>query len=157
MPGVSVLIASGAGTRRALCRRLLRRERGIRVAGEAGSGLEVIAAAGRLQPHVLLLDVSLFRGLLLLQAIRGRSPRTRVILLTRRASQVRILAALSCGARGSLEMRLLRRFLAKAVRVVAANEAWVPRKMVARILDHLARLAAQTSRPRATRRTGLRR
>lgn len=152
MAGISVVIASGRGGRRAVCRRLLARERGIRVAGEARSGLEAIAMAGQHRPRVLVLDVGLSgRDGALLQAVRARSPRTRVILLARMASQAQLLDALSRGARGSLDTRLLRRFLAKAVRAVAADEAWVPRKLVARILDRLARLKARLEPARSGR------
>lgn len=150
MAAITVLLASATQTRRAACEQLLRGERGIRVVGKARTGLEAVAAAGRLRPDIVLLDVGLYsaHGAPLLKGLRLHSPETRVILLTRLDTQVRILEALSYGARGCLETRMLRRFLAKAVRAVAADEAWVPRKLVARILDRLARLASRPSRRR---------
>lgn len=143
MPPITVFIADREQATRASCRRLLRPERGIRLLGEARSGLEAIAAA-KLKPRILLLDVNVSagNGIALLRILRQKSPRTRVILLTRRASEVRILDLLSHGARGYLEKRLLRAFLPKAVRLVDGGQAWVPRKMVAKILDRLARLTA---------------
>jgi DNA-binding NarL/FixJ family response regulator len=49
------------------------------------------------------------------------------------------LAALSNGARGYLKEKAISSFLPKAVRQVEAGEAWVPRKMVGKIVDRLAR------------------
>jgi hypothetical protein len=59
-----------------------------------------------------------------------KSPQTKVILLTDGASDARTLEALSHGARLPRQ-GLLTTFPARAVRVVDAGVAWVPRKMVA--------------------------
>lgn len=143
MPSVTVVIAHRQKASRARCLRLLRSERGIRVVGEARTPIEVMAAAKR-NPRILLLDLSLSKGegVELLPILRQERPRTRVILLTDRASEARILDALSQGVRGYLEKRFLRTFLPKAVRSVDAGDAWVPRKLVAKILDRLVRLTA---------------
>ena len=143
MPPITVVIADREKASRAACLRLLRPEKGIRVVGEARSGLEAIAAA-KLRPRILLLDVNMAagNGVALLRVLRQKSPRTKVILLTRRASQARILDVLAHGARGYLDKKAFRTLLPKAVRLVDAGQAWVPRKMVAKILDRLAHLTA---------------
>ena len=143
MPPITVVIADREKASRAACLRLLRPEKGIRVVGEARSGLEAIAAV-KLRPRILLLDVNMAagNGVALLRILRQKSPRTKVILLTRRASQARILDVLAHGARGYLDKKAFRTFLPKAVRLVDAGQAWVPRKMVAKILDRLAHLTA---------------
>ena len=51
-----------------------------------------------------------------------------------------MLEALASGARGYLEMSAIEIFLARAVRVIDAGKAWVPRKMVAKIMDRAAGL-----------------
>jgi len=143
MPPITVVIADREKASRAACLRLLRPEKGIRVVGEARSGLEAIAVA-KLRPRILLLDVHMAagNGVALLRILRQKSPRTKVILLTHRASQARILDVLAHGARGYLDKKAFRTFLPKAVRLVDAGQAWVPRKMVAKILDRLAHLTA---------------
>ena len=139
---ITVLIAEHQVADRAACLRLLEAESGIRVVGEAKSGLEAITSTGRLRPRILLLDLALARAqrMPLIPALRQKSPQTKVILLTDGASEARTLEALSHGARGYLDKALLTTFLARAVRVVDAGEAWVPRKMVAKIMDRLAGL-----------------
>lgn len=149
MPPVTVVVTHHERATREACLRLLRPEKGVRVVGAAGSGLETIAAA-RLKPRVLLLDVHVHlspgNGVALLAVLRRHSPQTRVILLTRRTSEARILEALSHGALGSIDTKDLQTFLLKAVLVVAAGEAWVRRKMVAKVLDRLGRLTARAGR-----------
>ena len=142
MTRVTVVIAGRARASRAACRSLLDRHKDIRVVGEAGSGLETASAAEKLKPSVLLLDMSLMDGdVTALLAVLGRkTPRTRVLLLVGGAPKPRVLDALSHGARGYLEPRTMRTFLPRAVRAVNAGEAWVSRKMVAKIMDRLARL-----------------
>jgi DNA-binding NarL/FixJ family response regulator len=143
VPPITVVIAAPDRAQRAACLRLLAPEKGIRVLGQARSGLEVLASA-RLKPRVLLLDLDLSRGggSALLPALRRKSPGTKVILVAGRASAARILEALCHGARGYLDQKVLRTFLPKAVRTVDAGQAWVPRTMVPRIVERLARLAA---------------
>ena len=145
MPLTTVVIADLEKAGRATCRRLLQPEKKISVVGEARSGRGVMTATVRLKPHVLLLDRSLVggKGVFLVSTILENSPVTRVILLTEHAFDARILDALSQGALGCLAKNTLPTFLVKAVRAVDAGEAWVPRVMVARLIDRLARLSAQ--------------
>ena len=62
---------------------------------------------------------------------------TRVLLLVPEASEETVLEALTVGARGYLTYGQIDEFLTKAVEKVCEGEAWVPRKMVSRILDRL--------------------
>lgn len=144
---ITVALTDQNAARRATCRRLLRPHKGIRVVGETEGALEAIALAARARPRILLLSLAVSRGngAAILAALLRRSPRTRVILLTRRTTEARILDGLSRGARGYLEETKLRTFLPKAVRAVDAGQVWVPRKMVARILDRLAHLSPRTN------------
>jgi DNA-binding NarL/FixJ family response regulator len=139
---ITVVIAERKRAARAAWLELLAPERGIRVVGEATSGLEAIACTGRLRPRIVLLDLNLARaeGGPLIPALRQKSPNTKIILLGDQVSEARTLEALSFGARGYLDQSVVGTFLARAVRVVDAGEAWVSRKMVAKIMDRLAGL-----------------
>ena len=135
----TVLIADFEKAGRATCQRLLQPEKKIKVVGEARSGLEAMTAAAKLKPRVLLLDPSVAgEGVSLVSTILEKSPKTRIILLSERASDADILDALSQGALGYLARPALPTYLTKAVRAVAAGEAWVPRRMVGRLIDQLA-------------------
>jgi DNA-binding NarL/FixJ family response regulator len=124
------------------CLDLLRDEKKIHVVVEARNGLEVITSVAKLKPHILLLNFNLLKRkrIPLLQTLRLSSPKTKVILLIRRARETTLLKALSYGIRGYLRESLLTTFLPKMVYVVNDGEAWVPRKMVSKILDYLTNL-----------------
>jgi len=142
---ITVEIADREEMNRRACLRLLQAEEGIRVVGEARNGLEALTAAEKLKPDVLLLGINLLKGreISLLSTVRRKSPGTKVILLTRRAAEPRVLKALSYGASGYIEEEAVSTFLLKAVRLVDAGEAWVPRKILSRVIGRLALLIAQ--------------
>jgi DNA-binding NarL/FixJ family response regulator len=142
MSSITVLIADDQQKNRTTCLDLLRDEKEIHVVGEARNGLEVITEVARLKPHILLLNFNLLKRkrIPFLQTLRLRSPKTKVILLTRRAHEATILEALSYGVWGYLRESLLTTFLPKMVNVVNSGQAWVPRKMVPKIIDHLVNL-----------------
>jgi len=153
MSSISVLITERRKRVRSICRNLLEPERGIRIVGEARNGIEAVSAVARFKPNVVLLDATLANGSTasLIPIIRRKSPRTRVLLLTDRAPAARTLDTLSHGARGYLEKTALPAYLPRAVRVVSGGEAWVPRKMVARIMDRLVRMTSEEPARRGAR------
>jgi len=137
---ITVVIADRQKTSRSLSMNTLQSEKGIAVVGVARNGLEAMMAAGGIKPRILLLNSNLLRGKgdPLLRALRRKSPRTKIILLTRHVFETQILEALSIGVRGYLKEKDIRAFLPQAVRQVAAGEAWLPRKMELKIIDRLA-------------------
>ena len=143
MSQITVVVADEEKERRAACLRLLEPEPGIRVVAEASTTAETLGAA-RFAPKILLLDskLAMGRGLPLLPILRRSSPDTRVIVLTGQSSRAALLDAISHGAVGYLNRRRLRAFLPKAVRKVAQGEAWVPRSVLANIIERLVQLAA---------------
>ena len=56
LPSVSILIADSDKASRAAAVRAIQSLRGMRVVGEAGTGLEAVSMTGRLKPRVVLLD-----------------------------------------------------------------------------------------------------
>lgn len=148
MPSVTIMIADAEKSSRAAATRAIQPLRGMRVVGEARTGIEAVTLTGRLKPRVVLLDLSLSSefGASLISVLRRKSSRTRVILLVGRASEARIIEALSHGAVGCVSKREMSRFLPEALEAVAAGEAWMSRKLIPKIMDHLA--AFVESKPR---------
>jgi DNA-binding NarL/FixJ family response regulator len=139
---ITVVIADRDKKSRAACLCLLQPEKAIQVVGEVRGAIEAIKAVTKLKPRILLLGFNLLSGerIALLTALCQKSPRTKIILLIRYASDARILEALGLGARGYIEEKAISSFLVKAVCKVDAGGAWVPRRivaMVAKIIDRL--------------------
>ena len=145
IPIITVLIADPDKKSRAACVRALHGVRGVRVVGEAATGLEAVSATAKLKPRVVLLDLELSSefGASLISVVRRKSARTRVILLVGRASEERILEALSHGAVGCVTKKDTERFLPEALEAVSSGEAWMSRKLIPKIMDRLADFTAR--------------
>jgi DNA-binding NarL/FixJ family response regulator len=151
LPPITVVVGDTDKRRLGTCVRLLRAARGITVVATASAVRDTIGTVVH-QPDLLLLDLKMTRAddAATIPLVRTKSPHTQIILLTGRASDGQVLTAISQGARGYLDAKLLRPFLVKAVRAVAAGESWVSRAMVGKLIDQLARLVTKNGRPRRT-------
>ncbi|MDG4820722.1 response regulator transcription factor [Asanoa sp. WMMD1127] len=133
----------------------------ITVVGEAADGAEAIAAAERLRPDVVLMDVRMphVDGIAATAAICAASD-TRVLVLTTFDLDEYVYDALRAGASGFLLKDMRRDDLVSAVRVVAGGEALlaptVTRRLIADVVSRAAppradgRLAALTGRETET-------
>jgi DNA-binding NarL/FixJ family response regulator len=139
---ISVVIADTKQAARAAYLRPHRRERGIRVIGEAGTKDEVIRIL-KCKPRILLLDWRLVAlgGTRLLPLIRRHSPDTQIILLISRLSPARLIDVLSGGVRGYVSRALADQALVKAVRAVDSGQPWISRSMVSLLVAVANRLA----------------
>lgn len=121
-------------------RAFLELQDGIEVAGEAADGEEAVAAAERLRPDVVLMDLVMPRldGLAAMRALRERLPGTRVIVLTSFLDDDKLLPALRAGAAGYLLKNAHPQELARAVRAAHAGEALLDPVVAARLVETLA-------------------
>jgi len=109
----------------------------IMVVGEGGTGREALTLAERLDPHVVVMDLSMpeMDGLAatreLVKANVARktdddSPSTRrVLMLTMHSEDEHLVALLEAGAAGYLLKTVAERELVDAVRTVAAGDIYV--------------------------------
>ena len=117
----------------------------LEVVGKAGDGREAIAAVGRLEPDVLILDLDLsgMGGLEVLPVVKWYRPKTKVIILSRHGEEPTILEALKQGARGYI-VKGDGTDLAKAIWAVHRGEVWARRRVLALVIEELIRLAGLT-------------
>lgn len=109
----------------------------IQVVGEGGSGAEALRLAERLNPHVIVMDLSMpemdgltaTRELQKLAATRPPDPdgeaTRRVLVLTMHTEDEHLVALLEAGACGYLLKSVADRELVDAVRTVAAGDVYV--------------------------------
>lgn len=105
--------------------RVLLRCAGIDVAGEAKTAAESVAAAARLKPDVVLMDVRLpdGSGVAACREIRAARPGTKILFLTAFEDEDAILESESACADGFLLKEIDAARLAQAVRTVASGLA----------------------------------
>jgi DNA-binding NarL/FixJ family response regulator len=109
----------------------------ITVVGEGGTGRDAIALAERVDPHVIVMDLSMpdmdgltaTRELQKANALRTPTPgepiTRRVLVLTMHTEDEHLVALLEAGAGGYLLKSVADRELVDAVRTVAAGDVYV--------------------------------
>jgi two-component system, NarL family, invasion response regulator UvrY len=120
-----VLICDDVQAVRGLLAVIVRKRPGLRVVGEAEDGNQAIAEAGRLQPEVILLDLSMpgKTGLDALPEIRRVAPNAKVIVLSGFAESMLASDVLSQGAHRYLEKGVHPDVIAAAIEEAAAARA----------------------------------
>jgi DNA-binding NarL/FixJ family response regulator len=97
---IRVLVCDDVEAFRALMRYALQEDPGIEVVGEAADGMAAIGAAERLQPDVVLLDLTMpvLDGIDAIPAVIERAPAARVVALSGWGAERMAEAALAQGA-----------------------------------------------------------
>ena len=143
MTAIRVLLADDHPVVREGLRGMLTAEPDIEVAGEAASGPEAVAQAGRLRPDVILMDLRMPGGDGV-EAIR-RLAGTAVVVLTTYDSDADILRAVEAGAAGYLLKDTPRAVLADSIRAAARGETVLAPTVAGRLLGRMR--AGPSSRP----------
>ncbi len=151
---IRVLLVDDHAVVREGLRTFLELQDGICVVGEAGDGGEGVAAAQRLRPDVILMDLVMPRldGVGAMRELRRRLPSARVIVLTSFTDDAKLLPAVQAGAAGYLLKNAQPGEIARAVRAAHAGEALLDPHVAARLLDSIARPAGASPGETLTRR-----
>jgi DNA-binding NarL/FixJ family response regulator len=143
---IGVLVVDDQGMVRAGFRMILEAQPDIEVVGEAADGLDAVAAARRLRPDVVLMDIRMPRldGLEATRRLAGPgvADPVRVLMLTTFDLDEYVFEALRAGASGFLLKDLPREDLVAAVRVVAAGDALLAPQVTRRLIEEFARRPA---------------
>jgi DNA-binding NarL/FixJ family response regulator len=144
---IGVLVVDDQGLVRAGFRMILEAQPDIEVVGEAADGLDAVAAARRLRPDVVLMDIRMPRldGLEATRRLAGPgvADPVRVLMLTTFDLDEYVFEALRAGASGFLLKDLPREDLVAAVRVVAAGDALLAPQVTRRLIEEFARRPAR--------------
>lgn len=132
-----VLVHQDAGVRRH-CADVLSADPDIHLLASVSS-CEALAAAHLHRQVVMFIEAAQVADgqAAVLPGLRAGTRGGAVALLTAQQAEDDLLSLLIGGARGYLDPVIQTHWLPKAARALAAGEAWVPRRMVARLLDML--------------------
>src|SRR5437868_12672417 len=109
------------------------------VVGEAGTVAEVVEAAARTKPDVVIMDVRLpdGSGVEACRTIRETRPETKVIMLTSYADDEARFASIIAGASGYLLKQTRGQAVADAVTAVAAGRSLLDPEVTGKVLERL--------------------
>jgi DNA-binding NarL/FixJ family response regulator len=139
---IRVLLADDQELVRAGFRMILETQADLQVVGEAGDGVEAVAATRRLQPDVVLMDIRMpnLDGLQATKQIMMPGAGSRVLILTTFDLDEYVYRALVAGASGFLLKNAPPEQLISAVRVIDAGEGLLSPSITRRVIEQFTRL-----------------
>jgi len=120
-------------------RGLMGRQEGMSVVGEAGTVAEVVEAAARTKPDVVIMDVRLpdGSGVEACRTIRETRPETKVIMLTSYADDEALFASIIAGASGYLLKQTRGQAVVDAVIAVASGRSLLDPDVTGKVLERV--------------------
>lgn len=132
-----ILIVDDHGVLRAGLRALLNTETDFKVVGEAGDGEQALLLAQKLQPDIILMDISMPGpdGIQITEQIIECVPAARVMILTVHEDKGFLQAAIRSGASGYILKRAVESELINAIRAVARGDLYIYSSLTRSFLD----------------------
>ena len=121
---IKILLADDHALVRQGFKMILGAQPDMQIVGEAGNGREAVELAEKLQPDLIVMDVTMpeLNGIEATRRLAASSPRTRVLALSMHKDAVYVREILRAGARGYLLKDSVDADLLAAVRAVAKGE-----------------------------------
>lgn len=127
IPSCTIILADDHELVRAGIRSILETFPNVRVEAESGDGKEALELVRRLEPDVLLLDITLpgLNGLEVVERVRKLELRTRVLMLTMHEGPEYVARAIQSGAAGYLVKDSAVNELASALETVLSGRKYL--------------------------------
>ena len=124
---IRLLLVDDHAVVRSGLRMLLATESDVDILGEAGTSAEAIAAAEKLRPNVILMDIGLpdQSGIKTTQIIKAKFPEMAIIALTIHEDEEYFFKMLEAGASGYVPKRAAPEELLTAIRTAANGEVYL--------------------------------
>jgi DNA-binding NarL/FixJ family response regulator len=136
-PRIAVLLADDHPVVRDGVRCLLERQPDVRVVTAVGDGSAAIREAERLQPHVVVMDITMpgLNGIEATRVIADKMPGVAVIIFSMHSSPNIVRRAIKAGARGYVCKDAATEEVVRAVRAVADGKRYIGQGLAQNLLD----------------------
>jgi DNA-binding NarL/FixJ family response regulator len=141
---VRILIVDDHTLMRSGIRALLEKSEDLRVVGEAGDGHDALRLMKEVNPHVVLMDISIpgLNGLEVAAKARKECPGVKIVFLSMHSGEEYILKALSVGAAGYVLKDATTAELELAVRCATKGETFLSPAISTKVVgNYLSRLS----------------
>jgi DNA-binding NarL/FixJ family response regulator len=132
-----IVLADDHPLMRHAIRMWLEKQQDLEVQAEASNGKEIIEIATKLQPDIVIMDISMpkVNGLEATRQIISKCPRTEVLALTVYTDTEHINGMLQAGARGYISKNASAEEIVHAVRAIAAGESILPNNLLDNVAE----------------------
>lgn len=131
-----ILIAEDHQTVREGIKMLVNSQPDMEVIGEAGDGETALIEAARLDPDLVLMDISMpeLNGLLAAKRLRASSPNVKILTLTRHTDDGYLKQIIAAGANGYVLKQSAPSELITAIRTVAAGNSYLDPSLTRKVM-----------------------
>jgi len=136
---IRVLLADDHTVLREATAELVDHQPDMEIVGQAGTGEETIAQAGKLNPDVVVMDIAMPRlnGLEATRRIVAECPGSRVLVLTAHEDAQHVISLLEAGAVGYLPKTVSLGELLNAIRATSQGESVLSPSVASVVVRHL--------------------
>jgi len=123
-------------------RRILEENAELEIMGEVGHGLELLSLLNKIEPNLIILDVSMpnLRGIEAIPEIRHIRPETKVLMLTMHKEEEYLYQAISAGADGYLLKEDAEKELFSAIKSIRDGKIYISPGLADQSMQNWARL-----------------
>jgi len=135
---MSVVLADDHPLMRKALRVTLESEPDIVIVGEAADGVEAVEMAERLNPDLIIMDVTMpnMNGIEATRKIKDKNPNIAILVLTVHDDTEHIMGMLDAGAAGYVTKSIFDQELLKSVRAVISGETVIGPPILKGVLQH---------------------
>jgi RNA polymerase sigma factor (sigma-70 family) len=123
-------------------RRILEEKPNLEIAGEVGDGLELLSMLNKMEPNLIILDVSMpnLRGIEAIPEIRHIQPEAKVLMFTMHNEEEYLYQAISAGADGYLLKEDAEKELFSAIASIQEGKIYISPGLADQSMQNWARL-----------------
>ena len=138
----SIILADDHVLMRHGLRRILEERDNLEIAGEVGDGLELLSLLNKVNPDLIILDLSMpnLRGIEAIPEIRHVRPNAKVLMLTMHKEEEYLYQAISAGANGYLLKDDAEKELFLAIEHIQSGKIYISPGLADQSMQNWARL-----------------
>ena len=149
MNKIKVLLAEDHVILRSGIRLILEKENYIEVVGEVSNGNEVMQQLEEMQPHIILMDISMpiLNGIFTTRKVKNQFPHIKILMLSRHSAYEYVHQSFMAGANGYLVKSTAPSELLTAIRALAAGESYISSTISKVLVNEYIKMTNQSNQP----------